>query len=258
MSKERDKKITKKKQSSSYSRTQLINDLIKKHGYEKYLEIGIFNADKNFNHIVASYKVGVDPSSFKGFKSKNSDNRRAKYKMTSDKFFKENTEKFDIIFIDGLHHDDQVYTDINNSLEYLNEFGTIVCHDMNPWCEQVQKVPRDSGPWTGNCWKAWIKLRQERSDLSMLVVDDDAGLGVIQRGSQEILVIPEGVDIEYKELELNRKIWLNLISPKDFKASYSGNEIEMMGGTANLGAFCPCGLVGCVRGRPTSRRDNKK
>jgi hypothetical protein len=92
----------------------------------------------------------------------------------------------------------------------------------------------------------------------MLVVDDDAGLGVIQRGSQEILVIPEGVDIEYKELELNRKIWLNLISPKDFKASYSGNEIEMMGGTANLGAFCPCGLVGCVRGRPTSRRDNKK
>ena len=251
---EREKVRRAKKQMASYSRTRLINDLIKKHGYEKYLEIGIFNADKNFNNIMASYKAGVDPSKFGNFKSKN------KYKMTSDKFFEQNTEKFDIVFIDGLHHDDQVYTDINNSLECLNELGTIVCHDMNPWCEDVQITPRKggSGPWTGNCWKAWVKLRQERSDLSMSVVDDDAGLGVIQRGSQKILVIPEGVNIEYKELELNRKIWLNLISPKDFKASYLENEIEMMGEPVNLVTFCPCGLPGCVRGKPSSQRDNKK
>ena len=62
--------------------------------------------------------------------------------MTSDEFFEQNKEKFDIVFIDGLHHSEQVYKDILNSLNILNEDGTIICHDMNPTEEFRQIVPR--------------------------------------------------------------------------------------------------------------------
>ena len=41
--------------------------------------------------------------------------------MTSDEYFKKFKDKFDLIFIDGLHHYNQVEKDIYNSLEILND-----------------------------------------------------------------------------------------------------------------------------------------
>ena len=38
--------------------------------------------------------------------------------MTSDEFFKQNEDTYDVIFIDGLHTSDAVYRDINNSLKF--------------------------------------------------------------------------------------------------------------------------------------------
>ena len=48
--------------------------------------------------------------------------------MTSDKFFKDN-EKFDIIFIDGLHTFEQTIKDIDNSIKFLRDKGVILIHD---------------------------------------------------------------------------------------------------------------------------------
>ena len=44
------------------------------------------------------YKISVDPE-------KNSEHLT--HEMTSDEFFEQNTDKFDVIFIDGLHHSDR-------------------------------------------------------------------------------------------------------------------------------------------------------
>ena len=49
--------------------------------------------------------------------------------MTSDEYFSKFKDKFDIIFIDGLHHYEQVKKDIFNSLEILNSNGIILMHD---------------------------------------------------------------------------------------------------------------------------------
>ena len=51
------------------------------------------------------------------------------FKGTSDKFFKNNSQKFDVIYIDGWHEANQVYKDINNSWDYLNVNGIIICDD---------------------------------------------------------------------------------------------------------------------------------
>ena len=90
--------------------------------------------------------------------------------MTSDDFFKDNKEKFDTIFIDGLHIDEQVQKDIENSLNALNEGGTIVMHDCKPLSEEAQIFPRIQIAWNGDVWKAWLKTMIKHDDLSMYVV----------------------------------------------------------------------------------------
>lgn len=185
------------------TRTEIINHLIKKIEAESYLEIGVREPEGNFNKIECKNKIAVDPVPLApGIMA-----------LTSDAFFKQNESMFDVIFIDGLHVADQVERDIINSLAVLNPGGYIICHDMNPTEELMQKVPIETtGAWTGDCWKAWVKLRSERDDLSMFVLNTDYGVGVIQRGYQETISL-HGLKLTYDNLVLNRENWLNLINP---------------------------------------------
>lgn len=184
-------------------RTNIINFLIQKINAKKYLEIGVSDG-VNFSNIKCEYKVGVDPEL----------QSPATIHLTSDDFFKNNNENFDVIFIDGLHHSDQVYRDIINSLEILNDGGYIICHDMNPQQEEHQIIPFTGGIWNGDCWKAFVQLRKERDDLDMFVVDTDHGCGVISRGKQEILL--DDKELSWNNFLNHRKEWLNLISTSDF------------------------------------------
>ena len=52
--------------------------------------------------------------------------------MTSDDFFRINKNKFDVIFIDGLHEYQQAVNDIENSLGCLNENRVILLDDCLP------------------------------------------------------------------------------------------------------------------------------
>lgn len=146
--------------------------------------------------------------------------------MSSDEFFSQNRHTFDIIFIDGLHEAHQVERDITSSLYMLNENGSIVVHDVNPQTFQMQHVPRAVREWTGDCWRAWVKLRAARADLSMFVVDVDHGVGLIRRGRQQCIRIP--VALTYDALDTHRRLWLNLISKKQFLAwlQQSANSVN--------------------------------
>lgn len=197
------------------NRTQIIQLLIDKLKAKNYLEIGM-GPGVNFSNIRCENKISVDPTP----------TVPVTFTLTSDDFFKQNNKKFDVIFIDGLHWCGQVYKDIINSLSVLNEHGFIICHDMNPHTELMQRypipdgVPGFTGEWTGDCWKAWIKLKTERNDLNMRVVDTDYGCGIISRGSQEILeTLPIQTDpynLTYDIFHLNKKKLLNLITVEEF------------------------------------------
>jgi len=185
-------------------RTDIINHFIKKHGYTTYLEVGVSNG-WCFERIECENKEGVDPDTLSP----------AKHCMTSDEFFRNAShdgillKAYDIIFIDGLHHADQVYKDIKNAIKHLNPGGTIVCHDMSPESLQAQYVPRQVKIWNGDCWKAWVRLRTEL-DMQMYVINTDFGCGVIREGSQEKLELTE--PLTYDNLVKNRRLWLNLKS----------------------------------------------
>ena len=187
-------------------RTEIIQSLINKISAKKYLEIGM-GPGINFKSIVCEHKICVDPTP----------TVPVTFSLTSDTFFEQNKDKYDVIFIDGLHWSEQVYKDINNSLEVLNDNGYIICHDMNPHSEFIQRYPQPKieSEWTGDCWKAWVRLRTERSDLNMFVIDTDYGCGVISRGKQDTIKITD--DLNWDLLNSNRGQLLNLITVDQFK-----------------------------------------
>lgn len=150
------------------SRTQLINMVAQQINAQSYLEIGV-DYGHNYDHIHIPNKVGIDPV------------RGGTIRTTSDEFFANNTQTFDIIFIDGLHHRDQVIRDIHNSLSALNPGGVILLHDCLPAYEKEQIVPAVQGTWLGDVWKAIFHISQESEKLEadIAVVQIDYGCGMI-------------------------------------------------------------------------------
>jgi len=201
-------------------KTAILNTLVERYSYQSYLEIGQGHRDQNFDWITCRIKIGVDPNRL----------LNAAYQMTSDEFFAMNKDTFDLIFIDGLHHADQVERDIINALKVLNDNGTIVVHDCNPGTREMQIVPLPAGQttWTGDVWKAWVKLRATRPDLKMYVIDIEYGCGIIRIGSQRIIELPEGLN--YEALDKNRQEFLNLVDVnfflKDLKAELPSHGIK--------------------------------
>jgi len=200
----------KKKESptlSGTSRWHVINFLITTHKYNTYLEIGV-RKKKCYNKIIAPYKVCVDSKT------------NATHMVTSDEFFSYNKETFDIIFIDGDHLKEQIHRDIQNSLNILNKDGTIICHDMNPLKESWQlREQGENKTWTGDGWKEWVRLRATDNSLNMYVINTNFGCGVIQRGSQELIDIPD--ELSFSFLDKNRNHVLNLVSRQEFVNFYN-------------------------------------
>lgn len=132
--------------------TQLLNHLIAKYGLKSYLEIGVNNPAHNFNKIPLFNKSGVDPAiSF----------NPSIWPGTSDEYFKSFHRYWDLIFIDGLHHADQVKRDFENSLRCLSDNGFIVIHDTCPQEEKTTCVPRgEQKVWHGDVYKFAMTLNQ--------------------------------------------------------------------------------------------------
>lgn len=190
------------------NRIEILQALINKNGYTNFLEIGVQNGHC-FNAIECENKVGVDPDT----------GLAATIHKTSDDFFEENKQKFDICFVDGLHHADQVFKDVINCLSVLKEGGTIVMHDCLPTDEFMQLIPHTTQDcWVGDTWKAFVKLRMERTDLSLHVVDTDWGCSIVTKGTNELLV--PNVTVDYQGFVANRNHWMNVISVQQFIDMY--------------------------------------
>jgi hypothetical protein len=194
------------------TRIDIINHYIEKYKYQSYLEIGC-QWGNCFKQIKCNYKMSVDPNP----------NSSAIRKVTSDFFFKYNEEFFDIIFIDGLHLEEQVDRDIKNSLGFINPNGTIVVHDCLPKNEKEQLETWDhKGAWVGTVWRSFLKCRQDKN-LDAFVIDTDHGVGIIsyRNFTGEASIWPNNTEfpkkIEYKDFEKNKKEWLGIIPVDKFR-----------------------------------------
>ena len=182
-------------------RWDLIQHIINKYNYTSYLEIGC-DKDQSFSKIKINKKIGVDPIS------------GGTIRDTSDNFFINNKEKFDIIFIDGLHHYEQVIKDINNSLDILNDNGHILIHDCLPRTIAHQAIPRYRGSWNGDVWKSIVELRT-KVDLEVFTCEIDFGVGVIRKKINTNpldIKINDFKKLKFKDYYHNNKEFMNVIS----------------------------------------------
>ena len=182
-------------------RWDLIQHIINKYNYTSYLEIGC-DKDQSFSKIKINKKIGVDPIS------------GGTIRDTSDNFFINNKDKFDIIFIDGLHHYEQVIKDIYNSLDILNDNGHILIHDCLPRTIAHQAIPRYRGSWNGDVWKSIVELRT-KSNLEVFTCEIDFGVGVIRKKNNTNpldIKINDFKKLKFKDYYHNNKEFMNVIS----------------------------------------------
>jgi glycosyltransferase involved in cell wall biosynthesis len=212
-------------------RFEIINALIKAHSYKSYLEIGVRNPDECYNYIECRTKQGVDP----GLEGE----YPITFRMTSDEFFNSNNQKYDIIFIDGLHIDEQVERDIINSLKFLNPNGAILLHDCNPPTihharEDYYDFSTSAGVyWNGTTWKAVVKVRSEVDGIYSSTVDTDWGITIIQKSLDGNKIINDNPYYSYKKFSNNKKYYLNLISVEEFLEQYIPTDLPSVALTSN-------------------------
>jgi len=191
-------------------RWDLTQFLIDKYNFKNYLEIGC-DDDKSFSKIEVQKKIGVDP--FSG----------GTIRDTSDNFFKNNNEYFDLIFIDGLHEYKQVKRDINNSLKFLNQSGFILIHDCLPRTKAHQAIPRYRGSWNGDVWKALVEVRT-RIDLETFTCKIDYGVGIIQKKNNSDILnieIDDFQNLRFEDYYSNNNKYMRIISYEELKEKFN-------------------------------------
>jgi len=150
-----------------FNRIALVNLLCASKLDGNYLEIGC-QGNILFDAVPIINKIGVDPK------------MGGTHKKFSDDFFKNNTECFDVIFIDGLHVYDQVRRDVINSIKFLKPGGWVAIHDMLPENAISEHVPIiSSGPWSGDVWKVAFELASS-TGIEFKLIKIDCGVGLFR------------------------------------------------------------------------------
>lgn len=182
----------------------MFNRVISQRGYTRYLEIGVSNGGTFYN-IECQVKHGVDPN-----------NKDMLYPITSDEFFENCNQTYDLVFIDGDHECNQVLRDIDNSIKHLSPNGIIFIHDTKPHTELMQRLPMppseelcERGLWTGDVWKAIAKFRSTRKDFTVKTFNIELGLTILEKGEGTLIEIPE--ELTYEWYLTNQDYVLNLI-----------------------------------------------
>lgn len=162
-----------RKIAASFPATSYVEVLAELHAVLRpraYLEIGVAEGD-TLALSEAPVSVGVDP----GFSIRKelTGTTYAIHRETSDAFFArpDDGRRYDLIFVDGLHHFDQALRDILNAEARATPGAVIAVHDVLPVAAVMQTRRRLTRVWSGDVWKVVPALRRLAPDLRLAVVD---------------------------------------------------------------------------------------
>jgi len=193
----------------------LLRLLVAKYHYKSYLEIGCRH-DTTYKQIDVPRKVGVDPVSGGTFRG------------TSDEFFSANKDKFDLIFVDGLHEHEQVLRDVRNGLDTLNSNGTIVLHDCLPKDAAAAAYPQGSAPfWNGTVYRAVAQLRCDPS-IDVVTLDADWGLAVVrQRPNTDLLTSLPSTPLTFADYLSERDEIMRVVCSLDVLNDWLDKDVDV-------------------------------
>lgn len=148
---------------------QIIQELLSLYDQPSYLEIGVFKGE-TFLPMRAARKVGVDPHFRFDVEAARAGQPNAQFHtLSSDDYFGrviDPAERFDVIFLDGLHTFGQTLRDFNNAIFHLQPNGVVLIDDVMPtsWAASLETQARayaikdvlgarDGGNWMGDVYK---------------------------------------------------------------------------------------------------------
>lgn len=179
---------------------EIINRIIQEVDGKHYLEIGYGNG-ANFNKIICKGKLATDPN------VANPSGNIAN--LSSDEYFQLVANEYDVVFIDGLHHADQVRKDIVNAMKCNAK--AIILHDTIPYSKEMQEVPRNTKVWTGDCWRAAVGFIQSYPDVKVETYRADFGLTVIYPNGKKVKKHFENKEMTFEEFKANEVQLLRII-----------------------------------------------
>lgn len=183
-------------------RDGVLQNLLKLFEKPNYLEIGV-DKGHTFHKLVATKKTAVDPLfsfDIESAKINPENNNCSYYQLTSDSYFfcKNPLEKFDVIFIDGLHTFEQTLRDLLNSINSLSDGGIIVIDDVIP-ASYAASLPslnqsrafweataNPDGSWMGDVYKVIMFLEQFITTYSYGTISENHGQTVIWKQQREL------------------------------------------------------------------------
>jgi hypothetical protein len=148
-------------------RLNIVQSIIDAKNASTYLEIGLARGD-TYGRIKCKTKIGVDPVIVKKIYMSPSPGKLIE--TTSDIFFNNNTDSFDVIFIDGDHNSAQVNKDLQNAIKAINPNGVVLVHDVLMY-----------KPGFCDVFRAWLNFESNPKFKTFIVDDEEfCGVGIIE------------------------------------------------------------------------------
>jgi hypothetical protein len=207
------------------SRPDVLNGLLRLFSHSTYLEIGV-NRGETFLQVKANRKVAVDPKFlFSLDDAKTAHGGSEFHEVTSDVYFSEiisPAEKFQLIYLDGLHTFEQTLRDFVNATHFLADDGIIVIDDVIPSSYQAAlpdqldafKVKEFTGDpdnsWMGDTYKLVFFINSFFPAYNLRTISNNHGQAVVWRR-------PRAIDVfrSYTMAEIVRLEFLDVIKQSE-------------------------------------------
>lgn len=207
------------------SRAQAVQGLLSLYETPVYLEIGVLKG-LTFHELRAAYKVAVDPHFRFDVAAAKAANLGAEYhEVASDVYFGEIVdplERFDVIYLDGLHTLEQTLRDFTNALAFLRPTGVILIDDVYPSSylaslpdfEQHHHARRKlnvaDGAWMGDVYRLVFFIQTFFQQLTYRTVAENNGQLVVwadRRASVPERRVEDIARLPYERVALDRPVF---------------------------------------------------
>ena len=211
------------------SRSDVISRFLELFDNPTYLEIGV-NKGETFHSLGNCQKVGVDPAFLFDANAYQGNPDIGLYQISSDEFFGRlpaGKERFDVIYLDGLHTFEQTLRDFLNASELLRQNGVIIIDDVLPNSfdaslpdfAQVARLRELSsqtgtlwsfdGSWMGDVFKLPLFIESFLQQFSYATVGDNHGQAVVWRQTRPADALPprsveQIARLDYRDTILSR------------------------------------------------------
>jgi hypothetical protein len=148
-----------------------------------YLEVGV-SLGRTFEQVTVPFRWGVDPHA--RFDVHHLPHGVIFSPLESDRFFDRlpENQKFDLVFLDGLHEWRQTYRDLLNTLDHTPDHAIILIDDVVPddeWSaipdqalaiEKKRAAGKTDHRWQGDVFKVVLAIAAHHPELDFCVVGE--------------------------------------------------------------------------------------